>query len=431
MRCLTYIPLLAAVLPLTLADYTPPAEDSCSAGAYRCDANTLQVCGDNGTWETSKECSETEYCMTNDLFLDSIGCFSLVDDGSEVCTADALRCNDNKIQDCGPDDHWSNKMECRDDQICTEDCGGNGCSPYCRPRAEASLLYPDCKPESFKCDNYLHRLLVCNNDKAWETKQICANAGDCVLDAPGEAHCERAIKTSPTGRDYSVAAMPKKTHSKRGYCDQPGNIRCAYNPARVQQCSGRAWMDKEVCSEGSLCRADDETADGDMRARCVELPNATRSIVEPVPRGVTVTCTPGEYTCSSDFYSLLVCTPQSQWVTAKKCTTPGDCMIDSPGHAHCQRGGIDPPKPKAPSIDMCNQGDLACDSERRFIFECDGEGTWNTNIVQCFAPGYCRAEGRAPLTCAGFPRYGGDDGKCNSHCESMDYLYCLAVSSIN
>ncbi|OAL02863.1 hypothetical protein IQ06DRAFT_292152 [Phaeosphaeriaceae sp. SRC1lsM3a] len=145
-------------------------------------------------------------------------------------------------------------------------------------------------------------------------------------------------------------------------------------------------------------------------------------------RPASNSCKTGDFSCDLNLYRLLKCNANHKWEMSQKCTYPGDCEIDGPGKAHCARGGIDPPKLSRRA--QCTPGSLACDKERRFLFTCGAGGQWEKDPLQCFGPGYCRSESGYPLMCGGFPQFGGQQPTCKSHCESMDYLYCIAVSEI-
>jgi hypothetical protein len=90
MRFFKHIAVVAAVLPLALAQYsTPPPPDSapeCSSGEHRCANNTLQVCGKDIAWQTVKECSKTAYCFAQNTAEGGGDCYPLVGGNKMQCS---------------------------------------------------------------------------------------------------------------------------------------------------------------------------------------------------------------------------------------------------------------------------------------------------------------------------------------------------------
>jgi hypothetical protein len=148
-------------------------------------------------------------------------------------------------------------------------------------------------------------------------------------------------------------------------------------------------------------------------------------------------CTPGDRKCDSNTYALKLCGEDGIYRTERKCATYGDCITDSPGKAQCQTGSAVPQKFKRQEDPpQCTHGDWACDTHRRFMYECAKNDTW-LEPTQCSRAGACQPEepttsfpkGRA--VCAGFPQYlYPDDRVCETvkSCEFMLYMYCSAVS---
>jgi hypothetical protein len=115
-----------------------------------------------------------------------------------------------------------------------------------------------------------------------------------------------------------------------------------------------------------------------------------------------------------------------------KCASPGDCKIDGRGKAHCERGGMAPPRPKREQpqpeqMQECKPDETACDSEARFAFQCQQNGTWG-DAWQCFGPGWCRhVEKEHRKRCVGWPTFAHFDG-CEDGCE-FNYSSCGGVST--
>jgi hypothetical protein len=290
------------------------------------------------------------------------------------------------------------------------------------PLVLASPIVPpgfSCFVGAHRCDS--NSLQVCPVEGIWATITECTSTEFCFTHDyfPNGGGCLPNPYKAPVSSN-PVSSAPVSTPN-REHCDQPNTSRCAFSPPRIQTCAVGSWRDVQICDPGSTCWADDDLLPGPRRAACARLPE-TKPAKQPESNDDCTT--PGFQTCDPNLYTLLTCSAERKWKTASKCLTPGDCKIDGTAQAHCEHGGMDPPRRR--DVDACNPGDQACDSERRFFFLCDAQGSWYTE--QCFAPGYCRGEWEDELTCAGFPMYGGDDGECNAHCESMDYLYCIGVS---
>jgi hypothetical protein len=456
-------------------------KEQCSvANEHRCQNNTLQVCTDHGYWNTSTTCTESEKCSLNSKYVDGGLCLPTNSTGDqERCKANAHRCHNNTIQDCTLREHWSTRQTCGDHQICLDNCGFSGCNPACLdfsvPRtndtacdvawSERCLYNPariqTCSnsvwvdKESCPMDEYCierstdgrHWTATCTGppspscnrpgderclyspavasarvqlctDNLWIVKEICPKDTICWADKNFDTGDELASCETLEDLPPNANVVSKRTDQE--YCDQRGFDRCAYDPDRIQHCSiGHMWMNKEFCTNGTTCLADKNPDTGVMEVACVALPYSS-----PPP-----TCTPGDLTCDANLYALRKCNANGEWETIKKCLAPGDCSIDGPGQAHCKSGGMDPPKSESKrGYSTCAPGLRACDKERRFLFTCGTDGKWESNPLQCFGAGYCRPEGWSALTCGGFPIYDGENGVCNSHCESMDYLYCIGVS---
>jgi hypothetical protein len=382
-------------------------KEQCSvANEHRCQNNTIQLCTNHGYWRTTKTCIDSEKCSLNSKSVDGGLCLPADSTGDQDrCKASAHRCHHHAIQDCSLRMHWSTRQTCGEHQICLENCSHSGCKPECYtvsiPRRNDTAYDVT---GSDRCLYTLARIQTCSKS-LWVDKEPCTKDADC-------------IEHSSDGRNWTATCVGLPLKS----CDRPGNERCLYPPAtdiaRIQSCTDNLWIDKEICSANAICWADKNFDTGNESVACVAMPTSRYSS--------SPTCTPGDLTCDANLYPLRKCSANGEWETIKKCLTPGDRSIDRPGQAHCKSGGMDSPKLRSKRVySTCAPGSLACDKDRRFLFTCGTDGKWKSDSLQCFDAGFCRPEGSFALTCGGFPVYDGENGVCNSHCESMDYLYCI------
>jgi hypothetical protein len=179
-----------------------------------------------------------------------------------------------------------------------------------------------CAVDTHRCDS--NALQVCTADGIFETTTQCAATESCF-----------ANDKFLNGGGCVPCSSNNTIHSPRERCALPDTDRCAFDPARTQRCTGGSWTDTQTCDPGSTCWADDDFLPGPRCARCVQL---------PAPEANDYCATPGFQTCDANLYSLLTCSPQHTWATAKKCVAPGDCKMDGAAQAHCEHGGMDPPR---------------------------------------------------------------------------------------
>ncbi|KAH7084459.1 hypothetical protein FB567DRAFT_83023 [Paraphoma chrysanthemicola] len=399
--------------PIPSSSSTPEDPERCKANSHRCFNNNIQDCVLREHWATREACKSGTICEENCDLRGNCNPYCKTptppsDDNRNKCPVSATRCNANKIQTCNDDKAWIDKETCATGTICTENCSRSGCVPFCRSKSNPNARFPECEPGLQKCDVTFTRLFLCNKDRAWNTDIICDTDSTCVNDAPGKAHCEKQDKT--------YTPPPNLARNLYQIC-KPGELSCSEDGYRLIVCNEDGqWETKKKCATPGDCKIDSPGV-----AHC------QRGGIDPpkFKRQEHALCTPGELSCSEDGYRLIICN-NSQWETKKKCATPGDCKIDGPGTAHCQRGDIDPPKlTRDESVAECSPKDKACDTERRFLFTCQGNSTWNAG-AQCFGPGWCAVDWTG-LTCTGFPRYVGPGATCNGECE-FNYLYCLGAS---
>lgn len=413
--------------------------------AERCFDNgngtTVQACNKKGYWEDSLTCKGSEICGVVDEE-GKVDCVPRPDvyivgqhkaDKNhkpravpEECYPGEFSCNKegSKVLICNAENVWEPSLKCAAPGDCYVDEPGKA---YC------IVGGMPCTPGEKTCSADKYRILKCNDKKEWDINKTCTLPGDCLVDSLGKARCVRGSVNSPQVKrtaSMTTSVKPPPSPMATPFCT-PGEQRCFDHGKRVQHClDNRTWQTERICALPGDC-----VMHGQGQAHCVrgsvESPEDEPS---PLSTAVPDLCNPGETSCDGNAYSLMTCNADHVWETLKKCTTPGDCVIDSPGHARCVRGGIDPPvllrssSPSPSSVEQCKPNTLACDSARRFIFSCNSEGQWDAPL-QCFGPGYCRPDGSQPLMCAGFPQFESGNDKCVSRCESMDYLYCIGVST--
>ncbi|KAH8725578.1 hypothetical protein GQ44DRAFT_826396 [Phaeosphaeriaceae sp. PMI808] len=337
------------------SQYSPPLY-GCTLGTKRCQDKVIQKCNNHSMWEFFRECTGNQYCFAHWKFLDGADCLTHADKGERnECDVKARRCHNNTIQECTTRNIWQSQKPCGYGEACLENCSRNGCSPFCQGGS------------------------------------LRANNTD----------------------------TPPMDQPKREACDRPGMERCIYSPVQVQKCTTYEdnksyWTEQEQCSAGAICWADDEDSNGLPRATCnkLRIPRSEHNQNDTIDCPSTP-CWPGEQTCSKDYYSLLTCTKEREWQTQKKCTTPGDCSIDGYGKAHCQRGGIDPPKFKryatrsknADPVETtacpprpCSPGEQTCSEDFYSLLVCTENREWLTQ-KKCTTPGDCSIDGFGKAHC--------------------------------
>jgi hypothetical protein len=282
-----------------------------------------------------------------------------------------------------------------------------------------------CKLGTQRCHN--NNLEECGGHGNYFLVQACTETEYCTIDtrhpkALGECIPQDCIKPPCSNKNKRWRGTPDTLEA----CPKVGEQRCVGK--QIEECGiERNWLNTEGCGSTEEC------VEKDGHAHCAIISTPARPTTVPEP------CTPGDHKCDKHAYTLYLCGEDNIFHVEKKCLTPGDCKTDGPGQAHCQRGGIDPPKPRSPiSGTKCTHGDYACDKNRRFMFECNSKGKW-MKPYQCSRAGACQAMNSTSeypagrLYCEGFPKFlypEGDNRTCEtiSSCEFMRYRYCMAVS---
>ncbi|KAF2818875.1 hypothetical protein CC86DRAFT_432621 [Ophiobolus disseminans] len=153
---------------------------------------------------------------------------------------------------------------------------------------------------------------------------------NCPLNTECREDTDMATGTVVASCGHSSASNAVRSVDES--CDRPGIDRCV--GGQIQECvtinDVSSWHNVTACPKDITCLANTDEASGSVIARCNLAPKAEA-------------CTTGERTCSWDSYTLQLCNDEHVFEAEKKCTYPGDCKIDGPGLAHCERGGISPP----------------------------------------------------------------------------------------
>jgi hypothetical protein len=266
MRFSKHLSLLAAVLPFALAQYDVPPDSApaCSSGAYRCDNNTLQVCGVDIAWQTVKKCSKTAYCFAQETADGGGDCYPLVRGGKMQCsTVRDHRCDTNSLQECIDHGYWSIVKNCTQTAYCFAQNTVDG-SGDCYP------LIVDNDNNDNQCSTTdIHRcsqntLQVCGDHGYWKTAKNCTQTAYCfaqdTVDGSGDCH-------------PLVAGLKEQ-------CSVANEHRCQNNT--LQECTGHGyWKTKKTCCESETCSLNSTYVDGGL---CLSPP----------------TCTPGVLTCDAN-----------------------------------------------------------------------------------------------------------------------------------
>jgi hypothetical protein len=396
--------------PLGSAD-----DEQCSTtNEHRCDNNSLQKCYDHGYWKTTKQCTKTAYCFAQDTVKGGGGCHSLLSDDTQCSIVDLHRCdggaNATILQKCNDHGYWQKVKECSKTAYCfAQDTinGGGDCHPLIGSNTKQCS-----STNEHRCDTNTNAntttLQICGGQGYWQDVKACskfercqvndsiANGADCIpVFDNGSPQCAKSTHSCHEN-------LIKKTVYVEA-CTQVNTERCAHRPDRIQKCQaqytgGLGWVDMTYCKPLSSCV--ESTSGSNKTTRCVPRSSST-SVPAPEATYPPEPCKIGDFNCSSDFYSLLLCNNSRKWQTSKKCYTPGDCKIDGPGKAHCERGGIDPPRLSRRNA-TCKVGDYACATDLTTLAICNANQQWVAS-KKCANPGDCRVDGPGKAHCAATP----------------------------
>jgi hypothetical protein len=434
--------------PLGSAD-----DEQCStANEHRCDNNSLQKCYDHGYWKTTKQCTKTAYCFAQDSVKGGGGCHSLVSDDTQCSVVDLHRCdggtNATILQKCNDHGYWQKVKECSKTAYCfAQDTinGGGDCHPLIGSNTKQCSM-----TNEHRCDTNTNAntttLQICGGQGYWQDVKACSKFERCQVNdsIANGADCIPLIDNGSPQCGTSTHSCHENLIKKTIYveaCTQVNTERCAHRPDRIQKCQaqytgGLGWVDTTYCKPLSSCV--ESTAGGNKSTRC-QPRSSSISVSAPEATYPPEPCKIGDFNCSSDFYSLLLCNDSRKWQTSKKCYTPGDCKIDGPGQAHCDQGGTEPPKlsqlEAAYPPEPCRTGDYTCSSDFYILLVCNPAQKWQTS-KKCTTPGDCKIDGPGKAHC----ERGGIDpprlSRRNATCKVGDYacatdLTTLAICNAN
>ncbi|KAL6703383.1 hypothetical protein ACN47E_009725 [Coniothyrium glycines] len=240
-------------------------------------------------------------------------------------------------------------------------------------------------------------------------------------------------------------------------------LRCVDN--RVETCHLREhWTMLTECTYGLVCIEENH------HASCVDptlvpaplstapsstsLPSVFRTIISPSQPSNEISTAEicfkvGEERCVTiDGWVIQECTPGFWWKTKQVCGRDQICSdygdkgrctwVDArdlaventqplPIPSTIVRKGTTPLSGPH-DAERCAPGTRACDSERRFLFQCGDDGKWKQG-KQCFRAGACAMDKEQMLACTGFPFYRypeGDHRVCETEtsCEFVAFLFC-------
>ncbi|KAF1940044.1 hypothetical protein EJ02DRAFT_456393 [Clathrospora elynae] len=433
-------------MPTKRSENLPGPELCQTVGEERCIVDNFSqqfsvVCGKDHIWTPKDTCSQpgslmTPHCILLNGLAHCFGSPPPVPTPMPCHPAGKFRCagtvKDSKfihgIEECGADNSWAFTETCSSDEVCMH------WQPKDDDLVQATCIWLENHPTlSFRSTNkfcpvvgksrcgrdYAHgRGWVdhCGPDHQWGYIRDCPHDQMCMQDRENgidTADCYWVKEKKPPAS--------RSVPNGRAQCDTVGEQRC--HGIHIQECViEHAWVNKEVCDSNASCK------EQDSHARC-----ENNSTPPSAPQSIPEQCTPGDRTCGPSNYALYLCGADKTFYMEKKCLTLGDCKIDSPGHAHCERGGTAPPSTKRDDT-QCTPGEYACDSNRRFVFTCNANHRWS-DAHQCNRAGGCQAIEsdetfpKGKLGCAGSPQYLYNDGRiCETvaSCELMRYMYCSA-----
>ncbi|KAF2127739.1 hypothetical protein P153DRAFT_368299 [Dothidotthia symphoricarpi CBS 119687] len=268
-----------------------------------------------------------------------------------------------------------------------------------------------------------NKIEECDYRYQWVTTRECADNQICVYhdtEIFGRAECVAIQSPSISIRSVSVPRQEE-------FCVE-GGVKCEGN--HIYRCDSNGdWQLKQTCTKGEKCTVYFDI-DGIGYAQCVNTsPIKARS--ETAQNGVnpdaTARCLAGEQRCDEKSNGIQECDSSHHWTTKKRCGAGRTCVITETDSPLCHLPRHNPPRaPKQQTSSQCNGGDRACDSERRFVFECNTEtSNWQV-LQQCYKPGACGKYQDGTLGCNGWPEFDGDNPVCQGKCESTLYLYCIA-----
>lgn len=259
----------------------------------------------------------------------------------------------------------------------------------------------------------------CTFWRVWQLKQECPS-GHCVP-VQGKAWCNGNKRSD----DPSIAVKRiEDFNAVWPICVKVGQQIC--KDAAIYECSEKHLFKFKASCPPEHCLTSGKQAWCNTK-RSVD----TFALPEPKAlseRAVPDCSTPGKQMCSDA--GVYECSPDYVWKLISECLL---------GHCHMTngKGWCDIKRADEPPAAECTPLDRACDSERRFLFNCTEDGRWNV-LDQCYRGGACEVKyisdetPEGTLICAGFPlfEYPPEENRScerDDQCE-FDRLYCIGVS---
>jgi hypothetical protein len=332
-----------------------PGDEQCSvANIGRCIGNSLQTCGTNGYWKTSKKCTPTALCFAQANVKGGGDCQTLVPSEQQCSVANDIRCTGNILQTCGTKGYWETSKKCTRTALCfaqTNVANGGDCQPLVPEPKQCSVA----NVHRCSSDNSTSTLEVCSDHGYWQKVKDCSESEKCSLDSssPEGGVCAPLLNDHPEDHSNST------TH------------RCKNNKIE-NLTTEKQWVLQTACAEDELCN-DACTPDG-CKPSCIKK-------ADLLPTGP---CKPDTLQCDPDASSVLVCTKNRFWDVQAYCTDTEKCTTHPDGKVHCMASHTAEPhelKPTLPDVlppnkvnytpkrgepRECYPGDMACDKERRF-----------------------------------------------------------------
>lgn len=334
MRISKYVPVLAAILPLALAQYStspPPTTSTCSVDVYQCSGNTFQKCGADGTWQDIAKCSMAAHCSAQySVTAGHGGCLldANVSNSTMQCSVIAERRCDmkNNLQECADDGQWGTIKNCTKTALCSAEktaTDNGGCYPV---DADSKLIDNECFEIGLsRCAFGKNALETCDAIGHWKTVKQCKQGETCQVNS----------KFVDGGQCIPPSYAPPPKEDDNGKCTTVNEFRCKNNA--LEKCnSDHSWHIIKQCKEGETCKVNSKFFDG---GQC--LPPSPPSSSMPSPSKPTPTAPKiiegdkcpeiNAYRCNNNV--LENCDnaglrPTGHWKKVKQCLKSEICMVN-------------------------------------------------------------------------------------------------------
>jgi hypothetical protein len=200
---LSFIWLGIAALTAACPSTGPTVGSVCTAGKYRCDENSLQVCADDGE----------SYIAREDCTLDDKVC--LVGEGCLKCYPNSRRCGGFAIARCSPDgSRWDVIATC--DSELGDVCFGGSCINACE-LADQSRSYEGCEYFAVDLDNAV--IADQGAAAAQQFSVVLSNASQILAQVSVEIFCTAADAANP-----AIACAEGSAHILDSFPLAPGGL---------------------------------------------------------------------------------------------------------------------------------------------------------------------------------------------------------------